>query len=463
MSKIVLCFPKNGASAANVTVFLPLSVLAIAACVVDEHEVHIFDERVDPIEKYKALLDTKPDIVGISTITGYQIEYGLALATEARKCGATIVWGGVHPSLLPEQTIQHPLVDYVVVGDGEVAFKHLVEQLARAEKPANRIVQLPLPAELETLPDIPYHLVDIERYVTSIKFHGKRALPFLFSRGCPFRCKYCSTGLLTKKWRSLPIDVALERLCHLVERYCLNYVEFFDENITTHSQRFETFARGIPKGVNWMIQSRLNAVLKLDLPLLKQCGMDIISSGLESGSNRILEAVGKGETVEEYLEANRMLAAVGITSNYNMMMGFPEETLEDLHASIDLTLQVLNENPYANFSPFYVFQPYPMTPLAIQYKVKGYETLEEWADFNRHNMRTPFAADRVDLLENITFSSKYVGRLFREMFPGDQAILSLEEELRHKWQIKDFLSADWKPLRQKHQEIITAKFGKDAY
>ena len=167
--------------------------------------------------------------------------------------------------------------------------------------------------------------------------------------------------------------------------------------------------------------------------------------------------------MEEYLAANRLLARHGMKTKYSIMLGFPEETMEDVIASVNIALRVLDENPFASFNPFYVFQPYPGTRLATQYKVKGYDGLEQWGSFGRHNLETPFVGGRRGIFDNIMFSSKYVGRLFPNMFPDDPEVARFAEELKAKWRAADFDSPAWKELRSRHQTIITRLFGANAY
>jgi anaerobic magnesium-protoporphyrin IX monomethyl ester cyclase len=462
MNKVVLCFPNNGVKARNVSISLPLSVLAVAASITERYDVAIYDERIQPFDMYSKLLEEQPLIVGVSAITGLQIRYGIRLAAEAKKRGIPVVWGGVHPSLLPEQTLESEVVDYVVAGEGEVAFPWLLQKLEKGEEVTNGVIRIPI-EKLDNFPDLPYHLVDVENYIQTVKLPGHRMLPFLFSRGCPYRCGYCSSGYLGRKWKALSIDIALQRLDRLINRFQLSYVEFFDENITSCVETFESLARGIHSKVDWMMQTRLNTLLHLDLERLKSYGLDIVSSGLESGSKRILKMIRKRETIEEYVEANRRLVHTGIKAKYNMMMGFPRESLSDLYASVDLALKVLDENEYASFNPFRIFQPYPGTPLARQFNVNGYKKLEKWADFGLQNTDTPFVGEFKDILKKLIFSSKYVGRLFLNWFPGDESIQQLAEELRYKWKTKNFTSSDWGCLFERHQDIITRHFGEDAY
>lgn len=460
LKRIVLCFPNNGAAAKNVSMHLPLSVLMVASVIDEDYDVKIFDGRLQEIDEFLELCKGAI-LVGISAITSLQIRYGIELSKYAKEMGITTVWGGTHASLLPEQTLKNEYVDYVIKGEGEEAIKVLADSISNNIFIEDKIIEKPI-SNLGIIPDIPYYLVDMENYVTTLHKSGYRKLAFLFSRGCPFNCGYCSSGYLTKKWKSLDVKNALIRLNKLVKSYNLDYIEFFDENLTSDISLLEELAEGLPD-IKWMIQARLDSVKKLNLKKLEDAGLDIISSGLESGSPRILKLIKKGERVEDYIENNKVLAKSNINAKYSFMMGFPTETFEELMMTIDLALKILEDNSNVSFNPFYVFQPYPVTPLAKKFNVKGYNSLEKWADFGRHNYDTPFVGDKKEIFEKISFSSKYVGRLFPNMFPNDLNIKYLEEEFKKLWYEHDFSSNKWDLLYLKHKEIIVSYFGEHAY
>ena len=462
MKRIVICFPNNGAAAKNVSMHIPLACLAAATLIHEKYDVKIYDGRLEDLDSFLKLLTSDTILVGISVITGIQIKYGLELSQMAKDKNIPVVWGGTHVSLLPEQTLEHPLVDYVVKGEGEIAMLELAQQLDNGLTPTQKIIEVPVD-NFDDLPEIPYHLVDVEQYVTSIQIQNVRKLPFMFTRGCPFVCGYCSSGYLTKKLKVAGIKQTTKRLNNLVKKYDLQYIDFFDENLTSDISLINELAINMPD-IKWMMQARLDSVKKLDLGLLCKNGLDIISSGLESGSPRMLKLMKKGEKLKDYFENNLILANYPIKPRYSYMMGFPTETYDDLMLTVDLALKMVKDNKNVVNYPFYVLQPYPGTPLAVKFNVKGCDTLDEWADFGRHNFETPFVDEsQKDLFEKITFSSKYTGKTFTNMFPDDQEIHELREKLVFLWQKHDFTSKEWNKYHEQHLEIIHKHFGEHAY
>lgn len=177
MKRIVMCFPSNGAAAKDVSMHIPLACLAAATLINEHYDVKVYDGRLEDINTLLDLLNDDTILVGISVITSVQIKYGLELAQIVKERGIPTVWGGTHVSLLPEQTLAHPLVDFVVKGDGEKALLTLAKKLESGADITNRIFEEKID-NYDDLPDTPYHLVDVENYVTSIQIQGVRKLPF---------------------------------------------------------------------------------------------------------------------------------------------------------------------------------------------------------------------------------------------------------------------------------------------
>ena len=160
----------------------PWGLVYVAAPLVERGmDVRIIDECITPDwrDEVARLLEREPPAaVGISAMTGEQLRFGLAFARFVReRSRAAIVWGGVHPSLLPEQTARHPLVDFVIAGEGEYAFAELVERLKRGQDTdgipgvfrgcGGEVTGSPAEGFLDmaALPPVPYHLVDVEQYI----------------------------------------------------------------------------------------------------------------------------------------------------------------------------------------------------------------------------------------------------------------------------------------------------------
>ena len=130
----VLIYPSAGESAKS-TFSPPHSLLSIASSLADEYNVKIIDQRVDPNwkSKLKTYLNTQPSVVAFSAMTGLQIRYALDTARYIREeAGNSIplIWGGVHASMLADQTLDNEHVDIIVRGEGDISFKEIVKRLS---------------------------------------------------------------------------------------------------------------------------------------------------------------------------------------------------------------------------------------------------------------------------------------------------------------------------------------------
>ena len=440
MSDVVLVYPRTGMDLKKVSLGIPLPLLAVASEITGDFKVRIIDQRVHDNWESELIreLKTRPLCVGITAITGHQIFHGMRAAQIVRENsqGIPVVWGGMHVTVLPEQSLQHPLVDMVIRGDGEWAFRDLVHALAD-KKPLSTVGGLSWKKNGEIIrnPDgpaivldetkpYPFELVDVENYVSpgEYRFEGiKRLLPFMGSRGCPFKCTFCAEPALTKVYRMMKPELVYERASQMVRTFKLDMVIFHDEEFFANAQWGTRVAELINNKFKWWTQTRANDLLRVDLKKMEQCGLFVATPGLESGSDRILKFIKKGETVKEYREVNRRLAETGIHVVYNFMMGFPTETREELYETIDLAMELLKENPKAFLHSFALYSPLPGTELLAQSKQWGYnpsEDLEAWIETSRHNFVTPWLKDNMEMYLNLAYTSRFVGPRAKMMGQG---------------------------------------------
>ncbi|KPK76274.1 MAG: hypothetical protein AMJ79_07275 [Phycisphaerae bacterium SM23_30] len=463
---ILLVYPRTGADAPNISLHPPLSLLYLAAELRNDYRVAIYDQRTDEPQKYQQLLDQRPLCVGFSVFTGPQIKYALPLAQKAKDQNLTTVFGGVHPTILPQQTAQDDRVDYVVAGDGEYALRTLLEALQQ-NKPLGPVVNgaQAQKVDLDQIPPLPYELVRVENYIHNATLPG-RCLPFLFSRGCPYQCTFCCNPAISKgKWRVMNVDVALSRLDQMVDKHRLDAVFFLDENLMVHPDILNELTRRIGGRFAWGAQARADALLKYDLKFLQKSGARYFGVGLESGSDKILRQIKKRETVAQFLEANRRLARTNISVWYNYITGFPDETLDDLRATLDLALTMLDENPSAQNNTFYLLTPYPGTEIGNSLQHVMPANLAGWAEFGRHNYNAQWHdPQRMKLYQRIGFSSKFTGRRLTTLFPHDPDLARLAQTMTQKWRTFDlFDDQQWQTLTQKGGQILQKLFGPHAY
>ena len=235
---------------------IPHGPLTLAAQLVARGlSVKIIDEVVESDAEGTLLesLRGKPACVGISSMTGKQIENGLRFAGIVRNIDKSIpiVWGGAHPTLLPVLTLEDPLVDIVVYGEGDISFPELVERLKSRDtyedikgicfktRHGDLVVNDPSPRyDMNNTPPAPYHLIDMEKYITGItKKNITRYFEVVTSKGCPYKCAFCSNSINPSAYAKKDTEKIINEIRVLVDKYHIDGLGFSDENFILNRQR----------------------------------------------------------------------------------------------------------------------------------------------------------------------------------------------------------------------------------
>jgi anaerobic magnesium-protoporphyrin IX monomethyl ester cyclase len=228
---------------------LPVSCLSLAAPLASHGiDFAIFDERVDPQEKFDELA-VRAKIVGVSMFTGYQTYRGYHWLERTRSLNpkAITVAGGPHVNALPEQTADDANVDYAIAGYGEGSFFRLVKALlaTSAEPDLSSIAGLysRLKGDRHATPSaprfdhgnwypLPYESINVDKYINP----ETRLVMYLTHYGCPAMCTFCATEE-TRKWTQKPIEIVRSDLDRLYKIYPYREVCFFDATMFTNKQR----------------------------------------------------------------------------------------------------------------------------------------------------------------------------------------------------------------------------------
>jgi len=414
----------------------PLSLLAAARLAARKHAVRVIDLRCQPDWRARltALLAEKPLLVGVTSVTGAQLGSALEVvrAAKAAAPNTPVAWGGVHATLFPDQVLDEPAVDFVVRGEGEQTLAELADALAAGSGPAglagvshrveDRVVHEPERpfVDLAQMPDVDLSLPPGGDHFLA---QGRPATYVETSRGCPMHCAYCYNAIFHhSRWRGEPPDLVLERWRRLrVERPHLRHLSIVDDNYFGKKTHALEIAAGLARDgspFTYQVQGAEVAVLAKmnddELRLLRDSGCARLDMGVESGSRRMLAEVDKRLDPDDVLAVNRRLAAVGITGWYNFLAGMPGETDADLDASLDLMLRLLDENPQALVSPFYLYAPYPGTALFERARKLGYappHRLDGWSGLHSGARPVPWIdRRRRHRLSAIYFASIFVDR-----------------------------------------------------
>ena len=424
----------------------PMGLLCASSMISSKFEIRLLDQRIE--ENWRKLLRTLIDdntiAIGISIMTGGMIRNALEAAGEIRRLTrAPMIWGGIHPSLLPKQTALNALVDYVIEGEGEESFARLVERILKGVKVENipgvwtkenaHLKERPNKTllDINKLPGVPYHLVDMEKYIQT--YRGKRMFFYQASRGCPCRCSYCynkvfNLGLL----RSMAIERVLEDLKQLKEKYKFSLVYFLDDNFFVDKNRALSILKGLKElGLGCVLQGvdieSLDRLSDEDLDFIESSGVERIAIGVESGSNRIRNKILKKEGSVEL--AKRQLIRFKnrkIIVLFSLMIGLPSESRDEINETIRFGLEILKMGPNFRIPQFYIFSPYPGTLLFNSLKNEGVSfpsKLEDWGkyewDYSHMHEHSPKTKD---FLERVGILSKFLDSKFGDYGSGGKIL-----------------------------------------
>jgi radical SAM superfamily enzyme YgiQ (UPF0313 family) len=412
----------------------PLGLLCAAANVAADMEVRLVDQRTDKAwrSRLAGAIDGGTVAVGVTTLTGVMIRNALEAAREVKRLrDVPIVWGGIHPSLLPEQTAWHELVDYVVEGEGEQAFAALVKKLAAGSsgegipgvwfRKDGQVTSSPRAELLDfgELPLPPYALVDMENYMPYLC--GQRAFFYEASRGCPRRCTFCyNRAYNLGRWRPRPAERVVSELADLRRRYDFAHVYFVDDNFFINRRWALKIIAGLKDlGLGSVLQGvDIDTLAELsdgDLDFLEAAGVKRMGIGVESGVDRlrrdILKKVGDFQLVRQQL--NR-LKGRGILVSCNFMIGLPSETWDEMCRTMDYMMETLRLGDNFRAAQFYIYTPYPGTELFEGLEKEGFPfptRLEDWADHHVEHSHLHQDQPKIrDMLERACFASKFLDR-----------------------------------------------------
>ncbi len=314
------------------------------------------DEIVDRVRRQA------PDMVGISCIFSNQFPLMRQLTDRIKSeidKDIVIVTGGTHPSFLPEQTLEKTGVDYVVLGEGELGLRAIIDAHngrqnleavdGIAYRDGDRICVRPRESWIESLDDLPFparELLPMEKYFKALApmayFWRKiRNTPLISSRGCPYRCPFCSSW---RHWggrfRKRSAENVLAEIEHLKERYDVQELKWQDDNLTLDRQRAVDIFRGMtdrglvmpwntPNGLAlWTVDDEL-------LGLMKKSGCYQITIAVESGDPVSFERyVKKPFSLDRAVETARLARRHGISTVGYFIIGFPEESMRQIENSL---------------------------------------------------------------------------------------------------------------------------------
>jgi radical SAM superfamily enzyme YgiQ (UPF0313 family) len=360
--------------------YLPLGLVSIATLLDDAGcDVEIVDINGPGSEASygraaEAIMDRDPDVVGFSTMCNqYTNTIKMARACKEIKPDATIVFGGPEATITDEATLRaFPFVDLIVRGECEQSIVRILRQIGdRASyrhlpgltfREGRNIVATPsLPAidDLDQLPIPNYGLYP------NLDLLGEA--PLEVGRGCPFGCTFCSTSRFwQRKYRLRSTANLVAQIKTLSSDHGFRKFSFQHDNLTVSRQRVLELCAALEQedlDITWTCSSRIDCLDTELLNRMARAGCTSIFIGVESGSPRMQELIGKKLDLTESLETVKAITAAGMSFTASFMMGFPSETMDDLLQTIELMMQLKFEGNGAEAIQLHMLAPTPGTEL----------------------------------------------------------------------------------------------------
>jgi len=401
-------------SIAQTAVGPPLG-LAYIAGVLEKHgySVEIVDANAEQLSVKKIvdrIIEFKPEVIGITAVTP-TICLAHQIAGEVKKKNSAIftVIGGIHATVLPEETLREfPGFDFLARGEGEFVMVELLKALSgnlplagvrglAYRQKGSVVINAPLPPveDLDTLPFPARHLLKNRLYKS---FESDRMTTLIAMRGCPAQCIYCAVHLSagrTCRKRS-PSNIVEEiKLC--VSGYGVRFIAFLDDTFTfdkswVHGLCQELIGAGLHRRIKWSCLTRVDNVDYHLLSHMQQAGCARVEFGIESGSQRMLDFLKKGITLEQIKEAFSLAKKTGLSTLGFAMLNMPGEKKEDIADTKRLLMEIEPDFLQLSFAT-----PYPGTELFNICEKDGLFLSKDWSRYvflNQQIIKNNFISEK---------------------------------------------------------------------
>jgi len=378
----------DAANPASSVPYAPLGLLCLAG-MVDRarHQVEIIDltlavqqgvlpyDRVFDKAAARLIHARSFDLVGFSTFSStYHHTLNIVRELEALSPRTVRVFGGPQASFGHVETVEAFPVDYVVRGEGEQTFVELLDALESGRPPDDvrgltfkgdsGVVQTedrPLIPDLDSLPVPAFDLYPLKK-------HPKA--PIEVARGCPYRCTFCATSRYWRRCvRHKSIDRIFSEMTLLGDTYDVDFISFADDTFTVNRTWATAFCEHLVSRRfrrKWICSTRIDAVDPALLRSMARAGCAHVFYGIESGSARVQKQIRKDIKVDRVLDNLKATAAAGIGVTASLMMGFPDETEEDLGRTLELRNAIQRLFPTKQAIQIHILSPDVDTEITLE-------------------------------------------------------------------------------------------------
>jgi radical SAM superfamily enzyme YgiQ (UPF0313 family) len=403
---IALINPKS----ANWGFRVPNSILTLGAFLEGKYDYSIIDENLG-INAASSIAEMVPHglrYVGLTVMPALQLRRAYAISKEikTRFPELKIIWGGYFPSLHPNTVLNSSYIDFVLKGHAELSFTELIDKLENkaGAKELSQIEGLSYkqgndikhnkksePIDPDLIPRLPYHKVDVEKYLRISKTYlGPRTVGYHSSVGCPFLCGFCAVaGIYKGKWLGRSAELTASDIIYLKEKYNIGAVEFHDNNFFVAEKRVYDFAKAVKDlGIGWWGEARPDTVMKFTdetWQMMSEAGCKMIFFGAESSSEEVLKLMHKGgtQTAQTLIDLAEKCKRYGIVPEFSFVLGNPtDDVTRDIKNDLAFIKKIKEINPDTEII-IYTYSPvnFEDSEMSLAAKLKGFDypqTLEEW-------------------------------------------------------------------------------------
>ena len=385
MTRIVLVpspnIEKQQIDGQNITSpYVPLGLLSVATVLYhSSFDVQIIDINqpycmLDSTAAAEMILNQEPDIIGFSTICNwYPLILQVAEICKQKHPDSIIVLGGPQASVTDVTTIRSfPYIDIIMRGECEQSITPLITAIGSGQRIHDipgitfrdgaqivRTVEAPAIAVLDDLPLPDYSLIP--------KIESFTSLPIEVGRGCPFRCTFCSTkGFFQRHFRFRNTEYVLELIADLHEKYGICRFKFVHDNVTVSKKKMLELCDGIKQlglDIGWSCSARVDCLDRELIDRMAEAGCDGIFMGIETGSKRMQRIIGKRLNLDKVTDVIEWISNKAISFTVSFMMGFPDETLEDLEMTIRLMTLLRFKGDGSEIVQLHMLSPAPGTEM----------------------------------------------------------------------------------------------------
>lgn len=321
----------------------------------------------------REIISYNPDFIGVSCVTP-TFNSGLLIAQMAKRIKPEVktIFGGVHPTVKPFETMNNKEIDFVVYGEGETTVLELVNEimgnanyervkgLLFKEKSGNIIKTDPRPL-IDNLDSIPFPDRSMIYGSSTIEQMGK----MITSRGCPYQCIFCCSHLMWgRKVRFRSPENVVDEIEYIYKNYKTNKFHFHDDTFTLKRERVIKICELIKKRrlkIRWSCDTRVNTIDPDLLKIMKRAGCFSMAFGVETGNKDILKSIKKGVSHKQIIEGFKITKKAGLQTRAYFMVGLPGETRGTVNDTIKFMKKISPDKPELSLTV-----PYPGTELYEQ-------------------------------------------------------------------------------------------------